>query len=439
LPLNETVPPEMKPVPVTVRVKVAPPARVFAGEIDVIVGIGLFTVKEAGVDVPPPGGGFVTVTLNVPAAAMSPAVIAAVSCVALINVVALAAPLKFTTDVETKLVPVTVREKAGPPFVPLAGEIVVIVGRGLPTPKVTGAEVPPPGAGFVTVTLNVPAVAISGAVIDAVTCVALTNVVVAAVPLKFTTEVETNPVPFTVSVKPGPPTSALTGESVVIAGSGFVTVKTVAVDVPPPGAGFVTITLKVPAVAIDGAVIAAVTFVELTKVVATAVPLKFTTDEETKPVPFTVSVKAVDPASALVGEIVVIAGAGFVTVKIAAVDVPPPGVGLVTVTLSVPAVAICGAAIAAVIWVALTNVVVAAVPLKLTVAPFTNPVPFTVNVNAAPPSTVLDGDSVVIVGSGFVTEKLTGEEAPPPGAGFVTITGNDPAAARSPVVTWMVT
>lgn len=39
--------------------------------------------------------------------------------------------------------------------------------------------------------------------------------------LKFTVEVETNPVPFTVSVNAGPPTTALAGESEVIAGVGF--------------------------------------------------------------------------------------------------------------------------------------------------------------------------------------------------------------------------
>jgi hypothetical protein len=109
-------------------------------------------------------------------------------------------------DAETKLVPFTVSVKAAPPFVALAGESVVTVGKGLPIPKVAAVDVPPPGAGFVTVTFTFPDVAISGAVIAAVTCVALTNVVVTAVPLKFTTDVETKPVPFTVSVKAVPPT-----------------------------------------------------------------------------------------------------------------------------------------------------------------------------------------------------------------------------------------
>ena len=73
------------------------------GESDVIAGTGLFTVNGEVADVPPPGAGLVTVTLNVPAAAMSAAVIAAVTCVALTNVVVFAVPLKFTTDDELKI------------------------------------------------------------------------------------------------------------------------------------------------------------------------------------------------------------------------------------------------------------------------------------------------------------------------------------------------
>jgi hypothetical protein len=89
--------------------------------------------------------------------------------VALTNVVVTADPLKFTVEVETKFVPFTVRVKAAPPFVALAGEREVIVGTGLFTANGEFAEVPPPGAWFVTVTLKVPAVAISAAVIAAVT------------------------------------------------------------------------------------------------------------------------------------------------------------------------------------------------------------------------------------------------------------------------------
>lgn len=66
------------------------------------------------------GLGFVTVTLAVPAEPTSLAGIAAVSCVALTNVVGspFGVPpptMKLITDVETKFVPFTVSVKAAPP------------------------------------------------------------------------------------------------------------------------------------------------------------------------------------------------------------------------------------------------------------------------------------------------------------------------------------
>lgn len=79
------------------------------------------------------------------------------SCVALTKVVARALAPKLTNEVETKPVPFTVRVKAAPPALALVGEMVVIVGAGLFTVKLTGLEVPPPGAGLVTVTLKLPA------------------------------------------------------------------------------------------------------------------------------------------------------------------------------------------------------------------------------------------------------------------------------------------
>jgi hypothetical protein len=71
-------------------------------------------------------------------------------------------------------------------------------------------------AGFVTVTLVVPAVAISAEVIAADSCVGLTKVVFFTTPLNFTTAPDTKPVPFTVNVNADPPAVALEGESDVI-------------------------------------------------------------------------------------------------------------------------------------------------------------------------------------------------------------------------------
>jgi hypothetical protein len=100
---------------------------------------------------------------------MSAAAIVAVNCVALSNVVVFETPPNFTTAPETKPVPFTVRVKAAPPAVVLGGESDVIVKfEVLLIVKVWAFDVPPPGAGFVTVTLTGPAVAISAAVIAAV-------------------------------------------------------------------------------------------------------------------------------------------------------------------------------------------------------------------------------------------------------------------------------
>jgi hypothetical protein len=47
--------------------------------------------------------------------------------------------------------------------------------------------------------------------IDAVSCDALTKVVVRGLPFQLITEVETNPAPFTVKVKLAPPGAAVSG------------------------------------------------------------------------------------------------------------------------------------------------------------------------------------------------------------------------------------
>jgi hypothetical protein len=172
--------------------------------------------------VPPPVG-FVTVTFTMPAVAMSAAGIVATIWVLVTDegVIAGLVP-KFTVAPVTKPVPARVNVNAAPPAVAEIGAIEISVGP--ETALIVNdrlPDVPPPGAGFVTVTVAEPAVAISAAVIAAVNCVALTNVVVLAAPLNFTTDVDTNPVPLTVRVKAAPPTVALVGEREVSVGTGL--------------------------------------------------------------------------------------------------------------------------------------------------------------------------------------------------------------------------
>jgi hypothetical protein len=76
---------------------------------------------------------------------------------------------------------------------------------GVVTEKKITFEVPPPGLGFTTVTEAVPAWAMSEARILAFNREELTRVVALGLPFQFTTEAESNPVPFTARLNPVPP------------------------------------------------------------------------------------------------------------------------------------------------------------------------------------------------------------------------------------------
>lgn len=139
--------------------------------------------------------------------------------------------------------------------------------------------------------------------------------------------------------------------------SGAKTEKLLAAEAPPPGAGFETVTGSVPVVAMAAAGIAAVSIVELTKVVETGWPLKFTAELALKFDPLAVRVNAALPIAILVGETRLRTGDGLLTVKLKALDVPPSGAGFATIIEFVPAAAMAAAGIVAVNDVALTNVV----------------------------------------------------------------------------------
>jgi hypothetical protein len=233
LPFQFTVEPEMKFVPFTVSVNCDPPAVAQVGLSELIVGTARI-VNVCAFEVPPPGVGFTTVMEAVPAVAMSAAGTVAVSCVEETNVVVREVPPQRTVEVETKFVPVTVKVNCGPPAVAQVGLIAVVVGTGLLMVNVTAFDVPPPGAGFTTVMDAVPALAIRAAGTVAVSCVALTYVVVSGLPFQFTVEPETKLVPFTVSVNCAPPAVAEVGLIELIVGTGLLIVMTsVAVPVPP--------------------------------------------------------------------------------------------------------------------------------------------------------------------------------------------------------------
>ena len=145
--------------------------------------------------------------------------------------------------------------KAPEPALLLFGESVVIVGTGFDAVivNVSVFEVVPGGSpctrafaalspgGLNTTTDAVPTEAISVAGTAAVSCVALTNVVVRFAPFHCTVALLSKLLPFTVSVNAGPPAIAEFGASVVSVATGVETVKKRWLDVPPPGAGFTTV------------------------------------------------------------------------------------------------------------------------------------------------------------------------------------------------------
>src|SRR5712691_7225924 len=243
--------------------------------------------------------------------------------------------------------------------------------------------------------------------------------------------------PVTVRVKAGPPCSALLGEREERAGTGLraVMVKATAAEVPPPGVGVNTVIGAEPAVVRSLAGILAVSWVALTKLVVRVPPFHRTTEAGTKPLPVTARVKAGPPCSALLGESEESAGTGLtaVMVKATAAEVPPPGVGVNTVTGAVPAVVRSLPGMLVVSWVALTKVVVRMPPFHCTTEAGTKPLPVTVRVKAGPPCSALLGESEERAGTGFtaVMVKATAAEVPPPGVGVNTVTGAEPAVVRS--------
>jgi len=109
----------------------------------------------------------------------------------------------------------------------------VMTAAGLFTSKATGAEVPPPGAGFCIVTgvAELPAKSDAGTV--TVSEVALTNVVEIATPFHWTEELEMKPEPVMVRGVAAEPARVADGETEAMAGTGL-GIGGGAEDVPPP-------------------------------------------------------------------------------------------------------------------------------------------------------------------------------------------------------------
>ena len=263
-----------------------------------------------------------------------------------------------------------------------------------PPPPAPGGDIvkldawadPPPGAGLTTVTVAVPAPAMSAAVIDTVNWDEETKVVGRGELFQRTSAVLTKLLPLTVSANAALPAGAVTGFKLLITGSGLIIAKLTAVEVPPPGAGLTTVMEAVPAPAISGAVMTAVNWDEETKVVGRGKLFQRTSAVLTKPLPLTFSVNAALPAGAVAGIKLLITGSGLIIAKLTAVEVPPPGAGLTTVMEAVPALTISAAVMDAVNWDEEINVVDRGELFQWTSDVFTKRLPLTVSVNADPPA-----------------------------------------------------
>ena len=135
-------------------------------------------------------------------------------------------------------------------------------------------------------------------------------------------------------------------------------------------------------------------------------PFQRTLELGTKPVPLTVSVNPAPPAVIEAKLRLVLAGTGLLIVRVRALDVPPPGVELNTVTWAVPDSAMSAAVIAAVNRVEDTYVVVRLDPFHCTTELMTKPLPLTVSVNAVPPALAVFGFRLVVVGMGLLIVKV---------------------------------
>jgi hypothetical protein len=278
------------------------------------------------------------------------------------------------------------------------------------TVKLTLFEEPPPGVGLVTVTALVPADVISVARIEAVSCVALTKVVVFAAPAKFTVEVFTKFVPFTVSGNAAPPAVALFGAIVVIVGTGLLPWVIVSVGGvfkvgPPPGCGVnksmgttaAVVKSESGSFTVIDVVEQAVTFDRTERLKSATVPFTPQTIE----LPLTISEKFVVPVVVVVGLIELITGMGFNIVNGTAFVV---AAGTVLVTVTEAAAPFCNWAAG---MVAVQEVAVGQLVVNDVVVPFTakfttdvavNPLPFTVKfVMLAAPAFAVNGEIDVML------------------------------------------
>ena len=438
IPATETEEAVAKLLPVTVMLTgLEAPTSTVAGERLIAPGWALFTTSTAGADTPPPGLGFVTTTLNVPAAAVSAAVTGKVRLLAPETEAARGTPLTETVADAAKLDPAMAMVVGdAEPATRDDGVIVPMTGTRPVTARLTAADDPPPGAGFVTTTGRVATLATSALPTEKLSFALLINVAARETPLTDTVAPGAKPAPPSVTmVADGVPTAMVDGDSAPAEGTVFVMVSEAAADDPPPGAGLVTTTGTAPAIACSAVLTGKVRDVADRTVAARGVPATETVAPAAKLPPVRVTVVgAAVPKAMVEGKTVAMEGVGLFTGRGRAAEMPPPGAGFCTATCSVVPTEVSAAVVVKDSCEPLETVVVRAAPFTRTVLPGRKPDPCRVTTAPDAPTDRAAGSSDEMAGAGFVIRKLDGEELPPPGAGFITVMGNEPAVAASAAV-----
>jgi hypothetical protein len=325
---------------------------------------GVKTVNVWLLEIPPPGVGVETVTWSIPAAVrLAAGTTDAIPLVPMKIEAGRVAPFHCTTEHGNKLLPFTVSGTGGPVNASAAafdGEIELMIGAGRFVPAgsaVTGnlrefefVPGPPPETVMAAAAAPVLRNAVSAAVIAALSCVGLRKVVGRGEPFQLTTRPFAKPVPVTVRVRPVGLQNGVPFDDVVDADSdvtvGSAIGNATELEIFVLDAGVATATWADPTEAISEAGMVALSCAELVSVGPTYVvgncdvtlPLVHcTTEQGRRLVPVTVKLAAAVPAVALVGEIVVIVGAGSDAAEIVKASVFETAPELDTSTFTVPA------------------------------------------------------------------------------------------------------
>src|SRR6266545_2534255 len=337
------------------------------------------------------------------------------------------------TELPAKFEPEAVRVKSGPPLATVAGLMLERVGAGggAVTLGESGLEAqrpPTQAAGLLTCTATLPCPATSPASTAMESCVGEIRVTVRGWPPTVAVAPGTKPVPVTARAKAGVPAATLAGARLARLGVGLI-LATVMV-------GLVAIRVYVsprkkrtsywPRVVgrVKAQVFVVVPASVLRKAYRTYVGFAAPTAARATqslglPGRLLIVAVTVNPGGPVVASTVT---EGCVRVRVRALVVPPPGLGVTTVMLKLVAVVVRSAAWkAAVSWVGPTKIVGRETPLTWTTDPFTKLLPLAVSVKAGPHAANVLGEMDESVGAGLLTLSVAAGVVPPPGVKTVML------------------